>query len=222
MAIWESIYEDDRVIVVNKLAALSVLPDREGEACLREEVRRGLYGASGGFLEAPHRIDRPVTGAVAFAKDQAALAFLCEAFAKRRARKTYVAAVEAAPSVEEGILEHYLGWNAKNRKAFCVSVQEFRGGSLKKARLSYRLMGSTDRYWLLEIELETGRRHQIRVQLAAAGMRVKGDLKYGARRSNPTGLICLHARSLELPLPDGGVARAIAPYPEGEALWPRD
>jgi len=223
---FEILFEDEGLLVVNKLLPLPVLPDGSGGPDLREAIRRSLAARDGrppAVLEAIHRLDRPVSGCVAYAKSQEALTRFSALFKDRAARKIYLAAVHPAPAREEAARSHLIGWNKARSKAFVGPVDPAaRGGKarrdMKLAVLRYKLAGRGERYALLEIELITGRHHQIRAQLASIGCPVKGDVKYGARRPNPNGLIALHARSLEFP--EGlGIPRIVAPFPPGEGVW---
>ena len=192
------IYEDNHIIAVNKRAGDIVQGDKTGDTPLSEIVKAYLkkkYSKPGEvFLGVVHRLDRPTTGGVIFAKTSKALARLNTMFAnKQEVQKTYWALVDAKPPVEEDTLTHWLVRNEKQNKsvAYNKEIQQS-----KKAVLHYKLLKSYERYYLLEIDLITGRHHQIRAQLAAIGLHIKGDLKYGAKRSNPDGGICLHAYSL--------------------------
>ena len=170
------------------------------------------------FLGVVHRLDRPVSGIVVFARTSKALARLNEMFrVGGKIHKTYHAIVCAAPATPQGTLTHWLTRNEKQNKAYAHS-HEVPGS--KKAILDYRLIGSSDRYHLLEVNLHTGRHHQIRCQLAAMHCVIKGDLKYGAPRSNPDGSICLHARHIEFEHPVSHKLISVdAPYPEENKLW---
>jgi len=145
------------------------------------------------FLGVAHRIDRPVSGVVVFAKTSKALARMNEMFQSREIHKIYWAIVKEKPQADEGLLEHYISRNNKKNKAF-IHNKEVKDS--KKAILSYKVIGKSDNYYLLEIELHTGRHHQIRAQLAHIGCPIKGDLKYGFARSNRNGGISLHSRSI--------------------------
>ncbi|MEG2755694.1 MAG: RNA pseudouridine synthase, partial [Mucinivorans sp.] len=168
------------------------------------------------FLGVVHRLDRPVSGAVLFARTSKALIRLNEQLRERGFRKLYWAIVEQKPTVESATLTHHIVRNAKTNKSMALDSPT---KNSQEAVLKYRLVKSSDRYHLLEVELLTGRHHQIRAQLAAIGCKIKGDLKYGASRSNPDGSISLHSRSLEFSHP---VTRerivVTAPVPE-DKLW---
>ena len=167
------------------------------------------------FIGVTHRLDRPVSGLVIFAKTSKALTRLNEMFRTNAVKKTYWAVVKNAPKEPEGELVHFLVRNEKQNKSYAYEKEV---PNSKKAVLDYRLIARSDHYYLLEVDLKTGRHHQIRCQLAKMGCPIKGDLKYGAQRSNPDGSICLHARrvrfvhpvskeliELEAPLPPGNL-----------------
>ncbi len=191
------LHEDNHLIIINKLPGEIVQGDKTGDEPLLEKVRNYLketYKKPGNvFCGLVHRIDRPVSGAVIFAKTSKALARMNEAVKERNISKIYWALVEKAPPKSDGRLQHYLMKNEKLNKSFVVPATR-EGG--KKAELDYKVLGNTERYTLLEVTLHTGRHHQIRVQLSAMGSVIKGDLKYGARRANPNGSISLHAHEL--------------------------
>ena len=192
------LYEDNHVIGINKRVGDIVQGDKTGDIPLSEHLKAYLkkkYNKPGeAYLGVVHRLDRPTTGVVLFAKTSKALSRLNTMFAdKAQVQKTYWALVDAMPPTTEGTLTHWLVRNEKQNKsvAYNKEVQQS-----KKAVLHYKLLKSFDHYHLLEIDLITGRHHQIRAQLAAIGLHIKGDLKYGAKRSNPDGGICLHAYKL--------------------------
>ena len=192
------LYEDNHVIGINKRVGDIVQGDKTGDIPLSEHLKAYLkkkYSKPGeAYLGVVHRLDRPTTGVVLFAKTSKALSRLNAMFAdKAQVQKTYWALVDAMPPATEGTLTHWLVRNEKQNKsvAYNKEVQQS-----KKAVLHYKLLKSFDHYHLLEIDLITGRHHQIRAQLAAIGLHIKGDLKYGAKRSNPDGGICLHAYKL--------------------------
>jgi 23S rRNA pseudouridine1911/1915/1917 synthase len=208
------------IIVVNKLKPLPVLPDIAGGPNLRDMVRKAL-GLD--CLETVNRIDRPVSGIVCMASDSPTHARLSTAFRDRGVVKLYLAAVTGEPPGESGRLDQLIGWNKEKSKAFVGPLDpSLRGGKIrrdmKQASLSWKLAAKTDRYWILEVRLETGRHHQIRAQLASIGCPVRGDVKYGAKRPNPSGLINLHAWKLELP-EEFGLAPLTARLPEGDPIW---
>ncbi|HPC98822.1 MAG TPA: RNA pseudouridine synthase [Bacteroidales bacterium] len=192
------LYEDNHLIAVNKKASDLSQGDSSGDEPLDARIKRYLavkYNKPGEvFLGVVHRLDRPVSGVVLYARTSKALARMNEIFRTREVRKIYWAVVSEKPPQAEGRLENYLRKNEKQNKSFVYNEPS---EGTRRAELTYKLAGVSERYYLLEIELHTGRHHQIRAQLAAAGMPVKGDLKYGAKRSNPDGSISLHARSLQ-------------------------
>lgn len=214
------IYEDNHIIVVAKHSGEIVQGDKSGDRPLTEDVKAYLkekYAKPGlVFLGVVHRLDRPVSGLVVFARTSKALSRLNEMFRNGSIHKTYWALVQTPPPAEEGELIHWLTRNERQNKSYAYR-NEVPGS--KKAVLRYRVIGQTDRYTLLEIQLLTGRHHQIRCQLAAMGCPIRGDLKYGAPRSNPDGSISLLARSIEFVHP---VSKEIicleAPLPE-DSLW---
>ena len=168
------------------------------------------------FLGVTHRLDRPVSGLVIFAKTSKALTRLNEMFRAGEVKKTYWAVVKNAPKESEGELVHFLVRNEKQNKSYAYDKEV---PNSKKAVLDYRLIGRSDNYYLLEVDLKTGRHHQIRCQLAKMGCPIKGDLKYGSPRSNPDGSICLHARRVRFVHPvSKELIELKAPLPEGN-LW---
>jgi 23S rRNA pseudouridine1911/1915/1917 synthase len=214
------LYEDNHLIAVNKAWGEIVQGDRTGDPTLAGRVAaylRERYAKPGqAFVGVIHRLDRPTSGVVLFARTGKALARMNAAFRERGVRKVYWAAVSEPPLQPRGTLVHYLVRNAEKNKSFAYDHP--REGALK-ASLSYRLIASSDRYHLLEIEMETGRHHQIRSQLQVIGCPIKGDLKYGARRSNPGGGIHLHARSLQLAHPVGEAQLTIVAPPPADPVW---
>ena len=191
------LHEDNHIIVINKRVGDIVQGDKTGDRPLSEVVKEYIkdkYKKPGEvFLGVVHRLDRPTTGIVVFARTSKALTRLNELFRSRETHKTYWAVVKNAPPKEEDILVHYLKRNEKNNtsKAHLKEVPES-----KKASLTYKIIKKLDNYFVLEIDLHTGRHHQIRAQLSAIGCPIKGDLKYGFDRSNTDGGIHLHARKL--------------------------
>lgn len=192
------LYEDNHLIIVNKSSSEIVQGDKTGDTPLSETIKNYLktkYQKPGNvFLGVVHRLDRPVSGVVLFARTSKALNRLNDMFRTKDVHKTYWAIVQQRPPQDQGTLEHWLTRNEKQNKSYAYG-HEVPGS--KKASLDYRLIGTSERYFLLEINLHTGRHHQIRCQLAKMGCPIKGDLKYGAQRSNPDGSICLHARRLQ-------------------------
>ena len=216
----EVLYEDNHLIVVNKKASDIVQGDKTGDVTMPDTIKEFLkekYNKPGNvFCGVVHRLDRPTSGAVVFAKTSKALTRLNEQFRDKSTKKTYWAVVEQEPKEKSGTLVHYLKKNEKQNKSY-ASLTETPGS--KKASLEYKLIAKSDKYFLLEIELHTGRHHQIRVQLSTIGCIIKGDVKYGARRSNTDGSIHLHARFLEINHPTTKeLIKITAPVPN-EALW---
>ena len=214
------VYEDNHIIVVNKTASEIVQADKTGDTPLSETVKQYLkekYHKPGNvFIGVTHRLDRPVSGLVIFAKTSKALTRLNEMFRAGEVKKTYWAVVKNAPKESEGELVHFLVRNEKQNKSYAYDKEV---PNSKKAVLDYRLIGRSDNYYLLEVDLKTGRHHQIRCQLAKMGCPIKGDLKYGSPRSNPDGSICLHARRVRFVHPvSKELIELKAPLPEGN-LW---
>lgn len=191
------IYEDNHLMVVNKQPSQIVQGDKTGDVTLPDLIKEFLkakYDKPGNvFCGVVHRLDRPTSGVVVFSKTSKALSRLSEQFKSRETEKTYWAVVEQKPKNNEGMLVDFLAKNEKQNKSYVVT--ENKPGA-KKAELHYKLLASSDKYHLLEVKLFTGRHHQIRCQLANIGCIIKGDLKYGAKRSNEDGSIHLHARKL--------------------------
>jgi 23S rRNA pseudouridine1911/1915/1917 synthase len=216
----EVLYEDNHIIAVNKRASDIVQGDKTGDTPLSEEVKeyiRVTYNKPGNvFVGVVHRIDRPVSGVILFAKTSKSLTRLNEMFKSKNVQKTYWAIVEQKPKNKADTLVGYLKKNAKQNKSY-TSATEKEG--YKKSELDYKWIASSDKYHLLEVQPRTGRHHQIRVQLSAIGSIIKGDLKYGARRSNNDASICLHARNIEFTHPVQKELISIqAPLPK-DSLW---
>lgn len=214
------LYEDNHILAVNKQASEIVQGDKTGDEPMIEALKQYLkakYNKPGNvFLGLVHRIDRPVSGVVLFARTSKALTRLNELIKERRIVKTYLAIVKEKPPKESDTLVHYLVRNTRQNKSY-AHQSEIAGS--QRAELAYRLIGRTDRYFLLEIDLRTGRHHQIRCQLAAIGCPVRGDLKYGFARSNPGGGISLHAWQVRFAHPVRQEEIEIsAPLPQ-DALW---
>ena len=212
--------EDSHIIVVNKTSSEIVQGDKTGDTPLSETVKSYLkekYNKPGNvFIGVTHRLDRPVSGLVVFAKTGKALARLNEMFRNGDVKKTYWAIVKECPKETEGELVHYLVRNEKQNKSYAYDKEV---KNSKKAILHYKFIGHSQNYYLLEVDLKTGRHHQIRCQLAKMGCPIKGDLKYGAQRSNPDGSICLHARMVKFMHPvSKELIELTAPVPAGN-LW---
>ena len=214
------VYEDNHIIVINKRPGDIVQGDKTGDIPLSEIVKQYIkikYNKPGNvFLGVVHRIDRPTSGLVIFAKTSKALTRLNRMLQAHQIKKTYWAIVKKRPPKTTDTLTHYLKKNARNNK---TTVYELPIKDAKKAVLHYRLMASSDQYHLLEIDLETGRPHQIRAQLAKIGSPVKGDLKYGYQRSNPNGGISLHARQIDLKHPIKKEPLQIVAIPPENDIW---
>ena len=213
------IYEDNHILVVNKAAGLLVQGDQTGDESLVDIAKRYIkdkYKKPGDvFLGLAHRLDRPTTGVIVLARTSKALTRLNQQFKDRIPKKVYRAVVSGTPE-SSARLEHYLKKNSSKNKSFHYPRT---APNTKHAILRYRLVQSLKTHHVLEIELETGRHHQIRAQLAAVGLHIKGDLKYGAKRPNPNGSIHLHARSLLFVHPTKKEEMEfIAPYPD-DVLW---
>lgn len=191
------LYEDNHVLVMNKRPGEIVQGDKTGDEPLSETLKAFIAARNSKpgkvFIGVPHRLDRPVSGAVIFAKTSKALERLSGSFREGDAGKIYWALVENAPDPQEGEIRSWLFRNEKQNKSYSSPIP--RPGA-KEALLRYRLLRPTKNYFLLEVQLLTGRHHQIRCQLSSIGCPIKGDLKYGARRSNPDGSISLHARQI--------------------------
>ena len=192
------VYEDNHIIIVFKEAGEIVQGDKTGDEPLSEKVKQYIkekYHKPGNvFLGVVHRLDRPVSGLVVFARTSKALTRMNEMFRKGEVHKTYWAITQNAPSEPESLLENWLVRNEKQNKSYAYD-REVAGSKL--AKLTYKVIGKSDRYTLIEVHLLTGRHHQIRCQLAHMGCPIRGDLKYGAKRSNPDGSISLLARHIE-------------------------
>jgi len=214
------LYEDNHIIIINKAAGEIVQGDKTGDKPLSDIVKEYLkekYNKPGNvFCGVTHRLDRPTSGVVVFAKTSKALSRLNEMFRNDSVDKIYWAIVKNRPPKTEDKLIHYLIKNEKNNKSTAYDTEK---PNAKKAVMHYRLISTSQNYSLLEVNLETGRHHQIRCQLAKIGSPVKGDLKYGADRSNSDGSISLHARSISFIHPVSKAKIDItAPVPE-DNLW---
>jgi len=214
------LFEDNHVLVVNKLPSEIVQGDKTGDEPLSESLKKFLkekYNKPGNvFVGVVHRLDRPVSGAVVFAKTSKALTRLNAMVKERTIKKTYWAIVKEPPPNESGTLKHFLVRNPKKNKSFAYKKAV---DNSKEALLSYRLVATSKDYYLLEIDLHTGRHHQIRAQLTAIGSPIKGDLKYGFPRSNPDASISLHARKIEFIHPVKKEPVTVIASPPKDALW---
>ena len=216
----EILYEDNHLIAVFKKSSDLSQSDKTGDAPLDEEVKKYIaqkYNKKGDvYLGIVHRLDRPVSGILLYARTSKALGRMNEIFRTRQVKKIYYAIVKDNPPAEEATVSHFLKKNEKQNKSY-VYDNEVNGS--KEASLTYRILGRSEKYYLLEVELHSGRHHQIRAQLAKIGCPVKGDLKYGYQRSNQDGSISLFARRLEFVHPVKKEPVVItAHFPEGD-IW---
>jgi 23S rRNA pseudouridine1911/1915/1917 synthase len=216
----EILYEDNHLIIVNKTNTEIVQADKSGDKPLSDMVKEYLkekYAKPGNvFIGVPHRIDRPVSGIVVFAKTSKALSRINELFRTHNLKKKYWAIVKNNPPEPEMTLTHYLVRNEKENKTY---VYGERVEDSKKSILSFKQIARSDNYNLLEVDLKTGRHHQIRSQLATIGCPIKGDIKYGFPRTNRDGGISLHARSIEFVHPVSKLLiKIVAPVPD-DVLW---
>ena len=215
------LYEDNHLLVVNKRSGVLVQPDRNDDNALENYIKAFIkvrdHKPYDVFLGVVHRIDRPVSGAVLFAKTSKALVRLNEMIKRGEITKHYWAIVEARPQNEQGSLRHFILRDGKTNRSHAYDTPRKES---KEARLNYTMVGASDRYTLLDVELLTGRHHQIRAQLSKIGCPIKGDLKYGAKRSNPNGGISLHSHELEFMHPVRKEPIHItAPVPKDDNLW---
>ena len=214
------LYEDNHIIVVYKESGEIVQGDKTGDKPLSETIKAWIkekYAKLGNvFLGVVHRLDRPVSGLVVFAKTSKALSRLNDMFRKGEVKKTYWAMVQTPPAEPEGTLTNWLVRNEKQNKSYAYDHEV---PNAKKAILKYKTVGQTEHYTLLEVNLLTGRHHQIRCQLSAIGCPIKGDLKYGARHSNPDGSISLLSRTVEFIHPvSKEYISVVSPLP-AEKVW---
>jgi len=214
------LYEDNHLIVVNKLPSEIVQGDKTGDVPLSEDVKQYIkkkYGKPGNvYLGVIHRLDRPVSGVVVFARTGKALTRMNKLVKDRKIEKIYWAIVKNVPEYSEAELHHFLVRNERKNKSFAYPAEK--KGS-KEAVLKYRIISKSKDYCLLEVNLMTGRHHQIRVQLSAIGCPIKGDLKYGFARSNKDASISLHARSVSFVHPVTKEPLTITARPPQDALW---
>ena len=214
------IYEDNHIIIVSKTSGEIVQGDKTGDKPMSVAVKKYIkeaYAKPGDvFLGVVHRLDRPVFGLVLFARTSKALARMNTMFANGEVHETYWAIVKNEPPQMEGTLTHWLVRNEKQNKSYAYDHEVPRS---KKAVLDYKVIGRSDNYYLVEVDLKTGRHHQIRCQLAKIGCPIKGDLKYGAKRSNPDGSISLLSRTMRFTHPVSKKEIAVeAPLPD-DNLW---
>jgi 23S rRNA pseudouridine1911/1915/1917 synthase len=216
----EILYEDNHIIAVYKRSSDLAQGDKTGDTSLDNEIKKYIsekYKKPGEvFLGVVHRLDRPVSGVILFARTSKALERLNEMFRLKQVKKSYLAIVKERPPEDEATITHFLKKNEKQNKSY-VFDNEVKGS--KEASLTYRLKGRSERYYMLEIELHSGRHHQIRAQMAKIGCPIKGDLKYGFPRSNEDGSISLFARKIEFihPVKKEPIT-IIAHFPEGD-IW---
>lgn len=214
------IYEDNHLIAINKRPGDIVQGDKTGDAPLSEVVKQYLkkkYHKPGNvYLGVTHRLDRPTSGIVLFAKTSKALPRINKLFAEKKAQKTYWAIVKNTPEKSEDTLVHWLKRNTKQNKSYAYKKEI---PESKKAILSYKIIKQLDRYCLLEIDLKTGRHHQIRAQLATLNAPIKGDLKYGSDRSNKDGSIHLHSRKLVIEHPVKKEPLILVASPPEDPIW---
>ena len=213
------IYEDNHILIVNKAAGVLVQGDKTGDLSLLDLAKKYIkdkYQKPGKvFLGLVHRLDRPTTGIIVLSRTSKALTRLSQQFKERVPKKIYRAVVSGNPE-KKATLEHYLRKNNAINKSFPFPKNT---PNTKQAILHYRCVKQLKSYYVLEIELETGRHHQIRAQLAAVGLHIKGDVKYGAKRPNKDGSIHLHARSIQFNHPTKkNEVKFLAPYPN-ELIW---
>ncbi len=214
------LYEDNHIIIVNKAPGEIVQGDKTGDKPLSERVKEYLkvkYNKPGNvFCGVTHRLDRPTSGVVVFAKTSKALSRLNAMFKNNEVDKTYWAIVKKLPEKTEATLTHYLIKNERTNKSTAHDVEK---PNTKKSVLHYKVIAQSQNYNLLEVELETGRHHQIRCQLSKIGSPIKGDLKYGAERSTPDGSISLHARKIAFDHPVSKEKIEVAAPPPDDVLW---
>lgn len=214
------LFEDNHLLVYNKQSGDIVQGDKTGDTPLSEEIKHYIksrcHKPGEVFLGVVHRIDRPVSGAVVFARTSKALTRLNQLLKSGGIRKTYWAVTSTPPPKEQDHLIHFLVRNKKQNKSYLHTEAV---DNAKRAELEYKLLSVSDHYYLLGINLITGRHHQIRAQMAQVGCPIKGDLKYGAKRSNPDGSIHLHARSIEFIHPVRQERLNIVAAPPDDPLW---
>lgn len=216
----EILFEDNHLLIINKKAGELAQGDDTGDISLvdslKEFIKKRDHKPGNVFLGLIHRLDRPTSGILVFAKTSKALTRMNEIFKSRDVQKTYWAIVEKKPEKEFERLEHYLKKNPKNNK---TTVYTNPTQDAKIAILEYKLKGHLDNYSLVEVDLFTGRSHQIRAQLSFIGHPIKGDLKYGAKRSNPDGSISLHARKISFAHPVSKEEMNIIAPPPNDPIW---
>jgi 23S rRNA pseudouridine1911/1915/1917 synthase len=205
--------DDPDLVAVAKPAGIATQRDKTNDTSLLEQVEV-MMGQS---LYVVHRLDRPVSGIVVFAKHKKAAQQLSAAFQNKQVQKTYLAAVAPAPPEPQANLVHFFAKNEATNKSTAYSAPK---PGRERAELAYTVLGNTDRYCLVAVNLITGKHHQIRAQLAAIGCPIKGDVKYGARRGNPDRSIHLHGWKIAFPHPTtGAVTALVQPLPDQDTLW---
>ena len=216
----EILYEDNHMLIVNKRVSDIVQGDKTGDISLDKLLKQYIaqkYNKPGeAFLGVVHRIDRPVSGVVIFSRTSKSLSRMNQFFKDGKVKKTYWAIVKNLPPETEGMLEHFLVRDARKNKSFAYDNEV---KVSKPAKLTYKLVHEFEKYYLLEIDLLTGRHHQIRAQLAKVGCPIKGDLKYGFPRSNPDGGISLHAYQVVFPHPVKDEQVSVRATPPADVLW---
>ncbi len=214
------LFEDNHLIIINKLPKELVQSDITGDITLADKVKNYLketYNKTGNvYLGIPHRLDRPTSGIVIYTKTDKALKRLCNSFRENEVKKKYWAIVDNPPFKNEDTITHYLVRDSKKNKSFASPVKK---KNSKIAKLSYKLIGASKSFYLLDIDLHTGRHHQIRAQLATLNCHIKGDLKYGFPRSNKDGGISLHAREVEFIHPVKKETIKIVANPPKDIVW---
>ncbi len=211
------LYEDAGILVVNKCAAQVIQTDKQGTYSLAEQVINYLKQQQKNvFCGIVHRLDRPVSGVVVFAKTQSALSNLNQQFQNRQVRKTYWAIVKNKPMQERDTLVHFVKKNEKQNKSYIVENLDV---DVLRAELNYRILAASERYYLLEVNPKTGRHHQIRLQLSAIGCPIKGDLKYGFDRSNKDSSISLHAKEISFIHPSKNEPIVLTACVPQDPLW---
>lgn len=216
----EILYEDNHIIIVNKKCGDIVQGDKTGDKTLADYVKEYIkqkYNKPGDvFLGITHRLDRPTSGIVIFARTSKALSRLNKMFSEQKIYKTYLAVVNNKPPKTKDTIIHYLQRNRKQNKSYANNKKV---PDSKRANLTYELIGNSDKFYLIKIKLHTGRHHQIRAQLAKLGCNIKGDLKYGFPRSNPDGGIHLHSYKVEFIHPVKKETLTIIAQPPDDILW---
>jgi len=214
------LYEDNHIIIVNKACGEIVQGDKTGDKTLADTVKKYIkekYNKPGDvFLGTVHRLDRPTSGIVVFARTSKALSRLTQMFKDKEIQKTYWAVTYEKPPKQREALKHFLVRNTKQNKSY---AHDKPSAEAKESSLTYKYLAGSDKYHLLEIDLHTGRHHQIRAQLAKINCKIKGDLKYGAPRSNPDGGIHLHAYKIEFVHPVKKEQVSITAQPPKDPLW---